>query len=145
MFPRTGNSLASKFTNCVTVLGILTTWQHTMIRMQSLPLEIWWQHIPLLEILITKRKVQDVKFLRTTFSSPTTFENIRDQENEPLQHNTTQPKKQVPWFLNTETEIEESWYIRTIGRLTGIMGKDKRDIYMLTNINQLAMGEYLWW
>jgi len=45
-----------KLCDNVTILGILTAWQFTMIRMQSLPLEIWWQHIPLLEIWLTKPK-----------------------------------------------------------------------------------------
>jgi len=32
-----------------------------------------------------------------------------------------------------------------MGGLNGIMWKDKREIYVLTNINQLTVGENLWW
>ena len=54
-FPRKGNILASKFTNCVTNQGIHTTWKCTWVETHALP-RTRLQHTQLLDIWFAELK-----------------------------------------------------------------------------------------
>ena len=53
-----------------------------------------------------------------------------------MQDSTAQQKRHAPWLWTKTTEIEKGWCrVRTRGGLTALVWRDRREVYMLTNMD----------
>ena len=70
----------------------------------------------------------------------------RDQENKWMQDSAMQPKGHATWPPNEKTETEKMWHAsKDQGTVNSVVLKDKREDYMIRNMDKPPTKKVLWW